>query len=47
VFESLSDRLSSVVSKLCNRGLFSEADVDELLTGLLEVDANVGRCAAC
>jgi signal recognition particle subunit SRP54 len=31
MFESLSDRLGSVVSKLRNRGQLSEADVDEIL----------------
>jgi signal recognition particle subunit SRP54 len=30
MFESLSDRLGSVVSKLRNRGQLSEADVDEI-----------------
>ena len=46
MFESLSDRLGSVVSKLRNRGRLSEADVDEILgeirTALLEADVNVG-----
>ena len=45
MFESLSDRLGSVVSKLRNRGRLSEADVDEILgeirTALLEADVNV------
>jgi signal recognition particle subunit SRP54 len=31
MFESLSDRLGGVVSKLRNRGRLSEADVDEIL----------------
>jgi signal recognition particle GTPase len=35
MFESLSDRLGSVVSKLRNRGRLSEADVDEIRTALL------------
>jgi signal recognition particle subunit SRP54 len=42
MFESLSDRLGSVVSKLRNRGRLSEADVDEIRTALLEADVNVG-----
>jgi signal recognition particle subunit SRP54 len=46
MFESLRDRLGSVVSKLRNRGRLSEADVDEILgeirTALLEADVNVG-----
>jgi signal recognition particle subunit SRP54 len=46
MFESLSDRLGGVVSKLRNRGRLSEADVDEILgeirTALLEADVNVG-----
>jgi signal recognition particle subunit SRP54 len=46
MFESLSVRLGSVVSKLRNRGRLSEADVDEILgeirTALLEADVNVG-----
>ncbi|MGA1419408.1 MAG: signal recognition particle protein [Ilumatobacteraceae bacterium] len=45
MFESLSDRLGSVVGKLRNRGRLSEADVDEILaeirTALLEADVNV------
>ena len=45
MFDSLSDRLGSVVSKLRNRGRLSEADVDEILaeirTALLEADVNV------
>ena len=45
MFESLSDRLGSVVSKLRNRGRLSEAEVDEILgeirTALLEADVNV------
>jgi signal recognition particle subunit SRP54 len=45
MFESVSDRLSSVVGKLRNRGRLSEADVDEILaeirTALLEADVNV------
>jgi signal recognition particle subunit SRP54 len=46
MFESLSDRLGGVVSKLRNRGRLSEADVDEIIgeirTALLEADVNVG-----
>ena len=45
MFDSLSDRLGSVVGKLRNRGRLSEADVDEILaeirTALLEADVNV------
>ena len=45
MFESLSDRLGTVVGKLRNRGRLSEADVDEILgeirTALLEADVNV------
>ena len=45
MFESLSDRLGTVVGKLRNRGRMSEAEVDEILgeirTALLEADVNV------
>jgi len=45
MFDSLSDRLGSVVGKLRNRGRLSEVDVDEILaeirTALLEADVNV------
>jgi signal recognition particle subunit SRP54 len=51
MFESLSDRLGSVVSKLRSRGRLSEADVEEILgeirTALLEADVNVGVAVAC
>jgi signal recognition particle GTPase len=37
MFESLSDRLGSVVSKLRNRGGLSEADADESLNVVLQI----------
>jgi signal recognition particle GTPase len=37
----LSDHLDSVVSKLCNRGRLSEADVDEILG---EISATLLDC---
>jgi signal recognition particle subunit SRP54 len=41
MFESLSDRLGSVVSKLRNRGRLTEADVDETLG---EISATLLDC---
>ena len=45
MFESLSDRLGAVVSKVRNRGRLTERDVDEALaevrTALLEADVNL------
>ena len=42
MFDTLSDRLSSVFSKLTGRGLLTEANVDDALEGstkgLLEAD---------
>ncbi|HZL07415.1 MAG TPA: signal recognition particle receptor subunit alpha, partial [Coriobacteriia bacterium] len=44
MFESLSDRLQSVFSKLTGKGRLSEADVDaamrEIRLALLEADVN-------
>jgi len=45
MFDSLSDYLDSVVSKLCNRARLSQADIDEILgearTALLECDSTL------
>jgi signal recognition particle subunit SRP54 len=46
MFDALSDRLESVLSRLRGRGRLSEADVDDVLreirTALLEADVDVG-----
>ena len=46
MFDSLSDRLQSIVKRVRGKGRLTEADVDEVLaeirTALLEADVNLG-----